>query len=126
MPLTEEEKQKIVEEERIRAEAKAKFSKPKMGKAKKKTSLVTWSVLIVIVLLAIIAGIAGKEAGGALSFLFLIPFIYFLPTLVAASKKKPNTGAIFTLNLLLGWTFIGWVISLVWAMTTDKNIQGNE
>jgi len=26
-----------------------------------------------------------------------------------------NTHAIFVLNLFLGWTFIGWVLALVWA-----------
>ena len=55
------------------------------------------------------------------SFL-LIPF-YFFPTLIAwgwFEKAKNNTMAIFVFNLLLGWTFIGWVISLVWAFKKDN------
>jgi hypothetical protein len=43
---------------------------------------------------------------------------YFLPTLIAALKKRPNAGAIFALNLLLGWTVFGWVIAFVWALTS--------
>lgn len=43
--------------------------------------------------------------------------IYFIPTIVGWKKK--NKGAIFVLNLLLGWTFIGWVVALVWSMTKD-------
>jgi hypothetical protein len=43
-------------------------------------------------------------------------FVYFLPSFIAASKQ--NAGAIFTLNLLLGWTLIGWVAALIWAMVT--------
>ena len=31
--------------------------------------------------------------------------IYFLPTVVASFRKHRNTGAIFVLNLFLGWTF---------------------
>jgi hypothetical protein len=27
--------------------------------------------------------------------------------------------AITVLNVLLGWTFIGWVVALVWASTMD-------
>jgi hypothetical protein len=38
--------------------------------------------------------------------------IYFLPTIVAA--RHPNTTAILA---FLGWTFIGWVIALVWVCT---------
>jgi hypothetical protein len=43
--------------------------------------------------------------------------LYFLPTIVGYSKS--NAGAIFLLNLFLGWTFIGWVVALVWASTTE-------
>lgn len=46
-------------------------------------------------------------------------FFYFLPTVIANSKKKRNYNAILVLNLLLGWTFLGWVIALVWALTND-------
>jgi len=42
---------------------------------------------------------------------------YFLPTILG--RKKANSGAIFLLNLLLGWTVIGWVAALVWALTVD-------
>lgn len=45
--------------------------------------------------------------------------IYFIPTMVANSRYHRNAGAIMMVNLLLGWTFIGWVIALVWAMTAD-------
>jgi len=46
--------------------------------------------------------------------------LYFLPTYFSWGRKK-NAGAIFALNLLLGWTFIGWIIALIWALTKDKN-----
>ena len=45
--------------------------------------------------------------------------IYFIPTIIAYSEKKVNSPAILILNLLLGWTFIGWVIALVWAIKKD-------
>jgi len=46
--------------------------------------------------------------------------IYFLPTFVGRGKR--NLGAIFALNLLLGWTLVGWVVALVWAMTHEEKI----
>lgn len=47
--------------------------------------------------------------------------VYFLPTIVGYGKR--NTGAIFALNALLGWTFIGWVVAFIWAVTKDDNRQ---
>ena len=42
---------------------------------------------------------------------------YVLPWIIAAARNHHNTDAIAVLNLLLGWTFIGWAIGLVWALT---------
>lgn len=53
-----------------------------------------------------------------LVFVVLIALIlYFLPSFVGWGKK--NWAAIFILNLLLGWTFFGWVGALVWATCKD-------
>lgn len=51
---------------------------------------------------------------------FFILVLYFLPALKAFIKGKRDAWAIFALNLLLGWTFIGWVVALVWALTEDN------
>lgn len=51
---------------------------------------------------------------------FVLLCLYFLPTLEAARTKKSNTSAIFILNLLLGWTMIGWVVAAVWASMKDN------
>ena len=56
----------------------------------------------------------------AIVFILIGIGVYFLPSFVAGNKKKKNTTAIFILNLFLGWTLIGWVISLVWACMEDK------
>ena len=42
---------------------------------------------------------------------------YFLPALIAFLRQHKNKLAIFLLNLLLGWTILGWVGSLVWSVT---------
>ena len=41
--------------------------------------------------------------------------VYFAPSMIARSRRHPSLVAIRVLNLLLGWTFLGWVVSLVWA-----------
>lgn len=52
-----------------------------------------------------------------LALLLVAGVIYFLPAYLG--RKKRNAWAIFALNLLLGWTFLGWVVALVWALTKD-------
>ena len=42
---------------------------------------------------------------------------YFLPALIAFLRQHKNKLAIFLLNLLLGWTILGWVGSLIWSVT---------
>lgn len=53
-------------------------------------------------------------------FLLIGGFIYFIPTIVAVVEKRRNFVAIFVLNFFLGWTFLGWVIALVWACVHDR------
>lgn len=45
--------------------------------------------------------------------------IYFLPTLIAAARQTHNSVGIFFLNLLLGWTGIGWIIALIIALCSS-------
>lgn len=50
--------------------------------------------------------------------LCLIP--YFLPTIIALMRDHPRAGGIFAVNFIFGWTFIGWIICLVWAVSDDR------
>jgi Superinfection immunity protein len=45
--------------------------------------------------------------------------MYFLPSIIALARSKRNIVGILLLNLFLGWTMIGWVVALVWALKTD-------
>jgi predicted RNA-binding Zn-ribbon protein involved in translation (DUF1610 family) len=49
--------------------------------------------------------------------------IYFIPTLVAFERFHRNRGAIFVLNLFLGWTLVGWVATLVWACMNPVSVM---
>ena len=53
--------------------------------------------------------------------LMLLVTLYFLPTIIAFGSYR--AGAIFALNLFLGWTLLGWVGALVWAL--DENCSPN-
>jgi hypothetical protein len=59
--------------------------------------------------------------GLGLLALALAVFLYFLPTAVAGLRSTRHGGAIFVFNLLLGWTFLFWVIALVWALADSRD-----
>ena len=59
-----------------------------------------------------------------LAGIFFHPFgfvfvMYFLPVIVALVKSRRDTLSILLLNLFLGWTFIGWMVALVWAFKPE-------
>lgn len=45
---------------------------------------------------------------------------YFLPTIIGAARHKANLVGIFLVNFFLGWSVIGWVVALVWAVSTER------
>jgi hypothetical protein len=50
-------------------------------------------------------------------FLILLGIIvYFVPTIIALTRHHINSLAIFVVNFLTGWSFVGWVIALVWSI----------
>ena len=55
-------------------------------------------------------------------FLLVSLFLYFLPAFLA--RHRSDFTGIFLLNLFAGWTFIGWVIALVWALSAQSQRQG--
>lgn len=46
--------------------------------------------------------------------------LYLLPGIVAERRGHHNKGAIIILNILLGWTVIGWIAALVWSATAVR------
>ena len=49
--------------------------------------------------------------------LLLVVVIYFLPAINAGSRRHKSAGAIFLLNLVAGWTLLGWLIAALWSAT---------
>lgn len=54
--------------------------------------------------------------GGPATFAALL-IAYALPALVAIFRGHRNALAIAALNVMLGWTALGWIASFVWAWT---------
>jgi RsiW-degrading membrane proteinase PrsW (M82 family) len=47
--------------------------------------------------------------------------IYLIPWHVARYRNHPSKFGILVLNFFLGWTFVGWVVSLAWAFSGTAN-----
>ena len=61
------------------------------------------------------------DTGTVLLLLLLAVAVYFILNWIASARKHPSVNAIFVTNLLLGWTFVGWVVALIWSLTAfDK------
>ena len=50
-------------------------------------------------------------------FLLFVCLMYFLPTIIG--RDKSDAGLIFVVNLLLGWTVVGWIVAFIWACAAD-------
>lgn len=66
----------------------------------------------------LIAGILGPIV--MIVVIALALCLYVLPTIVALVRRHTQKVPIILVNLLLGWTFIGWVVALVWSFINEK------
>ncbi len=93
--------------------------------AEKKYSAREWTMLffvILSVLCALIAMISGMDFIDGLGFIFgglIIAVWYFTPYIIALCREHKKMLRIFWLNLLTGWTRVGWLVALIWALNHD-------
>lgn len=66
----------------------------------------------------IIDAVASGSSGIGIIGLIVVMAMYFLPTIIASSRKVTNIGSVFVINLLLGWSVIGWIVALAMAVKT--------
>lgn len=46
--------------------------------------------------------------------------LYLLPTLLGALNERRAVVPIAVVNILLGWTIIGWFVALFWALAPAR------
>jgi hypothetical protein len=77
------------------------------------------SGFIALMVLLIALGMARNSAailGPAHLILFAIGAAFYLwPSLLALHRKCKAAAWIISINILLGWTILGWIASMVWA-----------
>jgi len=80
-----------------------------------------WAIGFIVVIVFLMAAVDGSVGTGFAVGLvtFLVITGYLLPSIIALKRDKHNKSAIIMLNVLLGWTLVGWVVAMVWAVTKD-------
>lgn len=75
----------------------------------------------VIGALAAFAALGGTK-GGLDGILGIIvgALIYLFPVLAARQRHAPNLGSVAVVNVLLGWTVIGWIVALAMALRDPR------
>ncbi len=46
--------------------------------------------------------------------------LYLLPFMIAYLRDAKGTAGVFVVNFFLGWTLLGWVGALAWAVTSER------
>lgn len=62
---------------------------------------------------------------GIFALVLLSSIVYLFPLGGALERRHPKTAGIAILNVLLGWTFVGWVIALIWAINEPFSVKKN-
>lgn len=59
--------------------------------------------------------------GAGVFAVIAIGIIYLIPAFNAYSKKHRQRGLILVINLLFGWTILGWLVCLGWSFGSAKD-----
>lgn len=68
-----------------------------------------------------------QGSGDATTFAIIVVIavvVNFIPSFIAFSRDHPQRILILVINLLMGWTIIGWAALLFWATREKKGILG--
>ena len=67
-----------------------------------------------LILFGILDAIIGGS--GFILFIGLCLLAYLITTIIAIARKVPSSASIAVLNIFLGWSIVGFVVSLVWSL----------
>ena len=77
-----------------------------------------WLAIFIIVVSVVVGGAYDNNA---LIFATMIALaLYLLPALIAYQRAHHQRLAVFIVNLLLGWSVLGWIAALIWACTATR------
>jgi uncharacterized membrane protein YqaE (UPF0057 family) len=69
-------------------------------------------------LIACLAAVLSSLGVGLIAYLLAV--LYFVPAIIAYHRNTFTKGRNFLINLVFGWTLLGWVLSLLMAVTAVR------
>ncbi len=58
-----------------------------------------------------------------MSFILFLFAMYWLPTIIAVVRHTHSALGVAMVNFFTGWTVIGWIVALVWALAASPAQQ---
>jgi hypothetical protein len=65
------------------------------------------------------SAVAASGVVQGLVVVMLCLFLYFLPSVISFKRHVRSRVQVLILNLVLGWSLLGWFIVLVWAFSPN-------
>jgi Superinfection immunity protein len=101
--------------------------KAKWGRLAPPVRMGVIAAAVVVGLIVILKILPALVEGLGIGLFLMILFIpYWTPTIIAFVREHPSRGGILALNFFFGWTFVGWVVSLTWALSDNSARAGQQ
>jgi hypothetical protein len=112
-----------IESEPVMHKPNAKKERP--GFCSRHASEIVGGIVLATILIASIIAYGPPDPGFQQKIVgnSVLPYvlgIYLMPAIIAELRRHPQRIAIAALNVLLGWTLLGWVIAFVWSLTAVR------
>jgi hypothetical protein len=69
------------------------------------------------------SAVAASGVVQGLVVVLLCLFVYFLPSVIGFKRHVRARVQVLIVNLVLGWSLLGWFIALVWAFSPSVDQQ---
>lgn len=53
-------------------------------------------------------------------------WLYLLPSQIAIRRKNKHAGLLMALNILLGWTVVVWIGTLIWSLVAANPAENTQ
>lgn len=63
------------------------------------------------------------ESLAAILVMLFVLAVYLIPTIIAFARGHASKWGIGVLNIVLGWSLVFWVVTLIWALSNKGQSQ---